>query len=93
MAAPGSGHTIWRDFALPHASRQPRTLVLVGIYIVGRTSGHMEIKLKALSQVAGGAKGLRYYTFGPEYNFPATAIQVSRALLVACWREWPARTR
>ena len=33
----------------------------------------MEIQLKALSQIAGGAKGLRYYTFGPEYNFPGNS--------------------
>ena len=36
-----------------------------GGYLVGRTSGHRQIKMKALAQIAGGAKNLRYYTFGP----------------------------
>ena len=51
----------------------PAKDVGIGGYIVGRASGHMEVKLKALSQVAGGAKSLRYYTFGPEYNFPGNS--------------------
>lgn len=40
--------------------------VEIGGYIVGRTSSHRKIKMKALAQIAGGAKSLRYYTFGPE---------------------------
>ena len=49
----------------------PTKDIEIGGYIVGRaSSGTPSFKLKALAQVAGGAKSLRYYTFGPEYNFP-----------------------
>lgn len=57
----------------------PAKDVGIGGYIVGRTSGHMEVKLKALSLVAGGAKSLRYYTFGPEYNFPGNSYSDATA--------------
>ena len=43
----------------------PSRDVEFGGYLVGRTSGHRQIKMKALAQIAGGAKNLRYYTFGP----------------------------
>lgn len=48
----------------------PTKDVEIGGYIVGRASSGERVKMKALAQVAGGAKSLRYYTFGPEYNFP-----------------------
>ena len=51
----------------------PANDVEIGGYIVGRTSSGSEVMLKALAQVAGGAKSLRYYTFGPEYNFPGNS--------------------
>merc|ERR1719174_710677 len=51
----------------------PAKDVEIGGYIVGRTSSHRKIKMKALAQIAGGAKSLRYYTFGPEYNFPGNS--------------------
>jgi hypothetical protein len=51
----------------------PAKDVEIGGYIVGRSSSGLEVKMKALAQVAGGAKSLRYYTFGPEYNFPGNS--------------------
>ena len=51
----------------------PTKDVEIGGYIVGRASSGQEVQLKALAQVAGGAKSLRYYTFGPEYNFPGNS--------------------
>ena len=52
----------------------PAKDVEIGGYIVGRTASSREIQLKTLSQIAGGAKNIRYYTFGPEYNFPGQSI-------------------
>ena len=64
----------------------PSKDVEIGGYIVGRTSGHRLVMMKTLAQVAGGAKNIRYYTFGPvrdvKYEFspspqPACLLRVS----------------
>ena len=52
----------------------PAKDVEIGGYIVGRTASSREIQLKTLSQIAGGAKNIRYYTMGSEYNFPGQSF-------------------
>lgn len=50
-----------------------------GGYIVPRSGGQQSdgAVLKAISLVGSGAKALKYFVFGPEYNFPGNCYSES----------------
>src|SRR5262249_54476137 len=54
-----------------------------GGYVVGRTAGDRDagILQKVLTLIGSGGKGLNYYTFGPEYNFPGNCYSERAGLL------------
>jgi hypothetical protein len=58
----------------------PAQDVEIGGYIVAREAASREIQLKTLSQIAGGSKNIRYYTFGPAYNFPGRSDPIPAIL-------------
>lgn len=58
--------------------------VQFGGYIIPRTSGTREdgILQRILTIVGSGGKAIRYFTFGPEYNFPVNCYSEKSAQLV-----------
>eukprot|EP00041_Stephanoeca_diplocostata_P036202 m.1308910 g.1308910 ORF g.1308910 m.1308910 type:complete len:675 (+) comp24822_c0_seq8:972-2996(+) len=57
----------------------PNSNVRYGGYIVPRSGGQLAegAVLKAISLVGGGAKSMKYFVFGPEYNFPGNCYSES----------------
>lgn len=54
-----------------------------GGYVVLRTAGALSygVEQKVLSILGHGGKAVKYYTFGPEYNFPGNCYSEQTALL------------
>ncbi|MBI3922128.1 MAG: beta-galactosidase trimerization domain-containing protein [Armatimonadetes bacterium] len=62
----------WSFYASKLRSAARKSGIGFGGYIIGRTAGEREdgIVQKTLCLVGHGAKTVKYYVFGPEYNFP-----------------------
>jgi len=73
----------WSFYAAKLHSAARASGVPFGGYVVGRTAGDREggILQKVLTLVGSGGKGLKYYTFGPEYNFPGNCYSERAGLL------------
>jgi hypothetical protein len=66
-ATPGSGARLRSAARLA-----PSKDVIHGGYIVPRAGGQLPegLLLKMMAIVGSGGKALKFYVFGPEYNFP-----------------------
>jgi hypothetical protein len=64
--------------------------VRFGGYVIPRTAGDRPDGMlqKMLCLVGSGGKAVKFFVFGPEYNFPATATPTGRG----CCRRSPRRS-
>jgi hypothetical protein len=72
----------WSFYMAKLASAARKSGVQFGGYIVPRTSNTADGMLqKVLSIVGNGGKAIKYFVFGPEYNFPTNCYSENPSLL------------
>jgi len=73
----------WSFYAAKMNSAARKGGVQFGGYVIPRTSGDREdgMMQKILSVVGNGGKALKYFVFGPEYNFPGNTYSEKSELL------------
>jgi hypothetical protein len=73
----------WSFYASKLASGARKGGVQFGGYVIPRTSGDREdgMMQKVLSIVGNGGKGIKYFVFGPEYNFPGNCYSENSSIL------------
>ncbi len=73
----------WSFYCAKLRSAASKGGVEFGGYVIPRTAGDRQdgIVQKVLSVVGGGGKAIKYFVFGPEYNFPGNCYSERAAVL------------
>lgn len=75
----------WSLYAAHMRSAAALGGVEFGAYVIPRTAGDIEegVLQKILCVVGSGGKGIKYFVFGPEYNFPSNCYSENLSVLPA----------